>query len=129
MSRNGGVAGIVDKTDIDTLIQEISFKEANSIGDKILVLVSGTNGTLLAALVSTYGIYLITSLLYADPWHMFHSFPQFIGIAPSFTNIIGTYAFCNLHDVCMLLFHTYNLFCPTADHFILLKPSSLGNKR
>lgn len=31
---------------------------------------------------------------------MLHSFPQYIGIAPSMTNIIGTYAFCNLHDVC-----------------------------
>ena len=88
------------------MTQQISFKDANTVGDKVLVLISGTNGTLLAALVSTYGIYLITSILYADPWHMFHSFPQFIGIAPSFTNIIGVYAMSNLHDVCMLLFPT-----------------------
>lgn len=30
---------------------------------------------------------------------MFSSFIQYLLIAPSFTNILNTYAFCNLHDV------------------------------
>lgn len=77
----------------------IDFAGDNTIGDKILTMLSGTNGVLLAALVSTFGIYLIASLLYADPWHMLHSFPQYIGMAPSFTNILMVYSFCNLHDV------------------------------
>lgn len=34
-----------------------------------------------------------------DPWHMFSSFLQYLCIAPSFTNILNVYAFCNLHDV------------------------------
>ncbi|EAU87177.1 chitin synthase [Coprinopsis cinerea okayama7 len=56
-------------------------------------------GPLTAAIVSTVGIYLIGSILYLDPWHMFHSFVQYFVLAPCFTNILNVYAFCNLHDV------------------------------
>jgi chitin synthase len=35
-----------------------------------------------------------------DPWHMFSSFFQYLLLAPSFTNVLNVYAFCNLHDVC-----------------------------
>ncbi|KAJ2931569.1 hypothetical protein H1R20_g5411, partial [Candolleomyces eurysporus] len=56
-------------------------------------------GALIAAMISTYGIYFIASFLYRDPWHMFSSFIQYLCIAPSFTNILNVYAFCNLHDV------------------------------
>ncbi|KAF4620081.1 hypothetical protein D9613_005225 [Agrocybe pediades] len=56
---------------------------------------------LIAAIISTFGIYFIASFLYAsrDPWHMFSSFLQYMCIAPSFTNVLNVYAFCNLHDV------------------------------
>ena len=76
-----------------------TFKNAPTAVDKVKTLVTGQDGVLLAALISTYGIYLVSSILYADPWHMFHSFPQYIGLAPSFTNILMVYSFCNLHDV------------------------------
>ncbi|KAH9948343.1 glycosyltransferase family 2 protein [Amylocystis lapponica] len=56
-------------------------------------------GALIAAMLSTYGIYIISSCLYRDPWHMITSFPQYLCLAPSFTNILNVYAFCNLHDV------------------------------
>ncbi|THH15206.1 hypothetical protein EW146_g5227 [Bondarzewia mesenterica] len=56
-------------------------------------------GALIAAMVSTFGIYLFASFLYRDPWHMFSSFFQYLCIAPSFTNVLNVYAFCNLHDV------------------------------
>ena len=39
-----------------------------------------------------------------DPWHMFSSFFQYLCIAPSFTNILNVYAFCNLHDVRQLMY-------------------------
>ncbi|KAI8907300.1 chitin synthase-domain-containing protein [Gorgonomyces haynaldii] len=48
---------------------------------------------------STYGIYLISSVLYLDPWHMLTSFLQYLFFLPSFNNILTVYAFCNLHDV------------------------------
>lgn len=66
------------------------------MADKVKVLITGKNGVLLAALLSTFGVYLIASIMYADPWHMFHSFPQYMALAPSFTNILMVYSFCNL---------------------------------
>jgi hypothetical protein len=45
------------------------------------------------------GTYIVSALLYLEPWHLFHSMPQYLLIAPSFTNILNVYAFCNLHDV------------------------------
>lgn len=45
------------------------------------------------------GVYIISALFYLDPWHLFTSMPQYLLIAPSFSNVIGVYAFCNLHDV------------------------------
>lgn len=60
---------------------------------------SAETSVLLAALAATFGIYTVASILYADPWHMFTSFPQYLLLAPSFVNILNVYAFCNLHDV------------------------------
>ncbi|KAJ7507757.1 glycosyltransferase family 2 protein [Mycena galericulata] len=56
-------------------------------------------GALIAAMVSTFGIYFIASFLYRDPWHLFTSFFPYLCLAPSFTNVLNVYAFCNLHDV------------------------------
>jgi len=74
-------------------------------------------GALIAASISTFGIYFFASFLYVsriqlypaplgtdwfmkrDPWHMFSSFLQYLCLAPSFTNVLNVYAFCNLHDV------------------------------
>ncbi|CAE6428461.1 unnamed protein product [Rhizoctonia solani] len=82
-----------------TSSQAVTFTSGSSTGQKIGELLSGTNGVLMAALVATFGIYFISSFLYRDPWHMFSSFPQYMLLAPSFTNVLNTYAFCNLHDV------------------------------
>lgn len=37
--------------------------------------------------------------MYLDPWHMFHSFPQYLLCVSSYQNILNVYAFCNWHDV------------------------------
>ncbi|KAL5508261.1 CHS1_1 [Sanghuangporus vaninii] len=70
-----------------------------SVGQVVLSLIEPPVGALIAAMVSTFGIYLFASFLYRDPWHMFSSFPQYMLLAPSFTNVLNVYAFCNLHDV------------------------------
>ncbi|KAH8093838.1 chitin synthase, partial [Phellopilus nigrolimitatus] len=75
------------------------LKNASSIGDIVKKLVEPPVGALIAAMISTFGIYLISSLLYRDPWHIFSSFFQYLLLAPSFTNVLNVYAFCNLHDV------------------------------
>ncbi|WVF72834.1 hypothetical protein IAT40_007652 [Kwoniella sp. CBS 6097] len=85
------------------ILSVVAFKGAlsdeGSIGSKLGNLFNETNGVLVAAVMSTIGIYLIASFLYRDPWHMFSSFPQYMLLAPSFTNVLNVYAFCNLHDV------------------------------
>lgn len=68
-------------------------------GDVVKIFFQGPVGALIAAMFSTYGIYIIASFLYRDPWHMFSSFFQYLLLAPSFTNVLNVYAFCNLHDV------------------------------
>lgn len=56
-------------------------------------------GIILIAVIATFGLYFVASFLYMDPWHMFTSFPQYMLLMPSFTNILNVYAFCNWHDV------------------------------
>ncbi|KZT32139.1 glycosyltransferase family 2 protein [Sistotremastrum suecicum HHB10207 ss-3] len=61
-----------------------------------------TNSTfrdIVVSLVATYGLYLVSSILYLDPWHMITSFLQYMFLLPSYVNILMMYAMCNLHDV------------------------------
>lgn len=51
------------------------------------------------ATASTWGLYLVSSILHMDPWHMVTSFVQYLFFLPSFINILNVYSFCNLHDV------------------------------
>lgn len=55
--------------------------------------------TLIVSVMSTFGIWLIASILMFDPWHMFTSFLQYMLLTPTYTNILNVYAFCNTHDV------------------------------
>ncbi|EPQ27705.1 uncharacterized protein PFL1_04843 [Pseudozyma flocculosa PF-1] len=77
-----------------------ALAEVNLTSGRVLdIIFNETTSVLIAALAATFGIYLIASIMYADPWHMLTSFPQYMLIAPSFINILNVYAFCNLHDV------------------------------
>jgi chitin synthase len=55
--------------------------------------------TLIVSVMSTFGIWLIASLIMFDPWHMFTSFIQYMLLTPTYTNVLNVYAFCNTHDV------------------------------
>lgn len=55
--------------------------------------------TLIVSVMSTYGIWLIASILMFDPWHMITSLVQYMLLTPTFTNILNVYAFCNTHDI------------------------------
>lgn len=48
---------------------------------------------------ATYGLYLVSSFMHLEPWHMFTSFIQYMFLLPSYINILMMYAMCNLHDV------------------------------
>ncbi|KAF9996359.1 Chitin synthase, class 1 [Entomortierella chlamydospora] len=51
------------------------------------------------SLASTYGLYFLASFIFFEPWHMFHSFLQYLFMVPSYVNILNVYAFCNIHDI------------------------------
>jgi chitin synthase len=59
----------------------------------------GIAGVILLALITIYGLNYIASFLYLDPWHMLHSFPQYLLLASTYINILMVYAFNNWHDV------------------------------
>ncbi|KAJ3271890.1 Chitin synthase, class 2 [Terramyces sp. JEL0728] len=48
---------------------------------------------------ATYVVYLVSSLLHLDPWHVFTSMIQYFLLFPTYLNIFMVYSFCNLHDV------------------------------
>ncbi|TEY35141.1 hypothetical protein BOTCAL_0605g00040 [Botryotinia calthae] len=60
---------------------------------------TGVAGVILLTLITIYGLNYLASFLYLDPWHMFHSFPQYIILASTYINILMVYAFNNWHDV------------------------------
>lgn len=55
--------------------------------------------SLVVSLLSTYGLWLISSLLMFDPWHMVTSFIQYLALTPTYVNVLNVYAFCNTHDI------------------------------
>jgi len=55
--------------------------------------------TLIVSVMSTYGIWLIASILMFDPWHMLTSLIQYMLLSPTYTNVLNVYAFCNTHDI------------------------------
>lgn len=61
-----------------------------------------TNYTFIAIVISvtaTFGVYLLASILFLEPWHMFTSLIQYYLLAPSFVSVFGVYSMCNVHDV------------------------------
>ncbi|KAI7205370.1 Chitin synthase, partial [Hortaea werneckii] len=55
--------------------------------------------TLIVSMCSTWLLYLISSILFFDPWHMFTCFLQYLLLTPTYINILNVYAFCNTHDI------------------------------
>ncbi|CAO3598922.1 unnamed protein product [Absidia cylindrospora] len=74
------------------------IRAAATNGDTSL-LDSGPFRDIMLSLAATFAIYLVSSLLFLDPWHMVTSFVQYIFMTPSYINILNSFAFCNTHDV------------------------------
>ncbi|KAK5112716.1 hypothetical protein LTR62_003814 [Meristemomyces frigidus] len=55
--------------------------------------------TLIISMASTWVLYLVSSILFLDPWHMVTSFIQYLLLTPTYINILNVYAFCNTHDI------------------------------
>ncbi|KPI40563.1 Chitin synthase 2 [Cyphellophora attinorum] len=54
---------------------------------------------LIVSLGSTWVLWLVSSILFLDPWHMFTCFIQYIVLTPTYINVLNIYAFCNTHDI------------------------------
>ncbi|KAM5380980.1 hypothetical protein ACJZ2D_003289 [Fusarium nematophilum] len=80
------------KSVIATVNDEDGFQMSDLVKDKVFYM-------LIISLMSTYGIWLIASLIMLDPWHMVTSFLQYMLLTPTFTNVLNVYAFCNTDDV------------------------------
>ncbi|POY74474.1 hypothetical protein BMF94_2473 [Rhodotorula taiwanensis] len=67
-----------------------------SVGD---IFTNTTFRNIVISLLSTYALYLISSLIFFDPAHMFTSFFQYLLFSPAMTNVVNVYAFSNINDV------------------------------
>ncbi|KNC96957.1 uncharacterized protein SPPG_09498 [Spizellomyces punctatus DAOM BR117] len=54
---------------------------------------------IIISLGSTYGLYVLSSLIHLDPWHVITSMAQYMLLLPVYINVFMVYAFCNLHDI------------------------------
>ncbi len=73
--------------------------DGQTFGNFISHFFTGPVGVIIVALGSTFGLYFLASFICLDAWHMFHSFPQYLLLAPSYVNVLNVYSFCNTHDV------------------------------
>ncbi|KAK9369351.1 chitin synthase-domain-containing protein, partial [Lipomyces kononenkoae] len=54
---------------------------------------------IVVSLGSTYVLYFVSSFMFFEFGHMFHSFIQYLLLSPSYINVLNVYAFCNIHDI------------------------------
>ena len=59
----------------------------------------GTSRDILISMISTYGVYFASSLIYGKGLHIFSSILQYLLLLPSYINTVSIYAFCNAHDI------------------------------
>lgn len=69
------------------LISSFTTLQSNSVYAQLII-----------SLAATYGVYLLSSLLALDPWHMFTCILQYMLCSPIWINVLNIYAFSNLHD-------------------------------
>lgn len=55
--------------------------------------------SIVVSMLATYGLYMLMSVFYLDPWHMITCSLQYFLMIPSYTCTLQIYAFCNTHDV------------------------------
>ncbi|KAI9151149.1 hypothetical protein H9P43_009764 [Blastocladiella emersonii ATCC 22665] len=53
----------------------------------------------LFSLVATYGVYLVSSLLYLEWYHPIFNLIQYSLLTPTYVNVLQIYAFCNISDL------------------------------
>ncbi|GAA5900584.1 hypothetical protein JCM6882_000915 [Rhodosporidiobolus microsporus] len=51
------------------------------------------------AVAATYLLYIVSSILHYDPWHVITCFAQYMLFLPSYVSVLTIYSFANLHDL------------------------------
>lgn len=64
-----------------------------------LIFSNETFRDLVISMLSIYVLYIVSSLLFFEPWHLLTSFLQYLLISPAYINVLNVYAFCNIHDI------------------------------
>lgn len=54
---------------------------------------------MIISVLSTYGVYVISSIIACDPFHLVTCFVQYILLQATYINVLNVYAFSNLHDL------------------------------
>ncbi|ORY30579.1 chitin synthase 6 [Naematelia encephala] len=54
---------------------------------------------MVVSVISTYGVFIVSSILALDPWHLITCFGQYILFSPTYINVLNVYAYSNLHDL------------------------------
>lgn len=93
----GWTLAIAVQDALDSLLKDNPNSSLSGIAAAIVS--SSAFRNIFITLMSSYGLYLLISLLHADPWHMITCFAQYTFLLPSFINILMIYAFCNTHDI------------------------------
>jgi chitin synthase len=79
-------------------IESVAKSEGRAIQASDL-LSNSTFRDVVLSLAATLGLYIVSSLIFFEPWHMITSFLQYLLMAPSYIAVLNVYAFANVHDV------------------------------
>ncbi|WOO85757.1 Chitin synthase 4 [Vanrija pseudolonga] len=74
-------------------------KESGGLKNPSAIFGSKIFANIVISLAATYGLYIVSSIISLDPWHLITSFIQYLLLAASYVNVLNVYAFCNVHDV------------------------------
>ena len=80
-------------------VQQVIQQSAKTTSFGAALFSSSAFRDIFISIMSSFGLYLLISILHGDPWHMVTCFVQYMFLLPSFINILTIYAFCNVHDV------------------------------
>ncbi|ORZ26960.1 chitin synthase-domain-containing protein [Lobosporangium transversale] len=77
----------------------LPYADWTSLETVVAVFKAAGYHVLILALVCCYAVYVLSAVLYGEPWHMIACFLQFLLLLPSYVSVLGVYAFCNMHEV------------------------------
>jgi chitin synthase len=84
---------------IDLIKKDIGSYTTFTVSIGIKYLENSKFRDLTISLASTYVLYIISSLIFLDVFHLFACTLQYILLSPAYVNVLGIFAFCNINDI------------------------------